>query len=118
MFCNGISNISQNFPEYKKYANTELGTLAFYMGIQDITAPIQGTDKDIKLSKIDIEEFLSNDFIKIFGIQYSIPFNLDAETSISEDFGNDTIESMISQVFSNCKRNSFYFGFSRWWWFR
>lgn len=89
---------AQNFPEYKKYANTALRALAFYMGIDDITIPVPGKGEDVKLSKIDIEEFLSNDFVKIFGTQCSIPFYLDAETSISEDFGNDTTESMISQT--------------------
>ena len=89
---------AQNFPEYKKYANTALRALAFYMGIQDISVPVPGSNEDVQLSEIDIEKFLSNDFVKIFGTQCSIPFYLDAETSISEDFSNDTTESMISQT--------------------
>ena len=89
---------AQNFPEYKKYANTALRSLAFYMGISDMVIPIPGTMKDKKLSKIDIEDFVSTDFTKIFGTNCVLPFYLDAETSISEDFGNDTTESMISQT--------------------
>ena len=60
--------------------------------------PIPGTMKDEKLSEIDIEDFVSTDFTKIFGTNCVLPFYLDAETSISEDFGNDTTESMISQT--------------------
>ena len=79
---------AQSFPEYKKYANTALRALAFYMGIQDISVPVPGTNEDVQLSKIDIEEFLSNDFVKIFGTQCSIPFYLDAETSFILDIYN------------------------------
>ena len=89
---------AQNFPEYKKYANTALRALAFYMGIQDISVPIPGTNEDEQLCKLDIEHFMSTDFTKIFGSNCVVPFYLDAETSISEDFSNDTAESMIAQT--------------------
>lgn len=89
---------AQNFPEYKKYANTALRALAFYMGIQDISVPIPGTNEDEQLYKLDIEHFMSTDFTKIFGSNCVVPFYLDAETSISEDFSNDTTESMIAQT--------------------
>ena len=91
-------SFAQNFIEYRKYANTALRALAFYMGIQDMKVPVPGTVEDEKLSEIDITHFMSNDFVKLFGTQCVVPFYLDAETSISEDFSNDTTESMISQT--------------------
>ena len=89
---------AQNFNEYRKYANTALRALAFFMGIQDMRVPIPGKDKDELLSALDITHFMSNDFTKLFGTHCVVPFYLDAETSISEDFSNDTTESMISQT--------------------
>lgn len=89
---------AQNFREYKKYANTALRSLAFFMGIQDMKVPVPGSTRDELLSQLDITHFMSNDFTKIFGAHCVLPFYLDAETSISEDFSNDTTESMISQT--------------------
>ena len=72
--------------------------LLFLYGHLRYNIPIPGIDNDEKLFEIDIEEFLSNDFEQIFSTQYSIPIYLDAEATIIEDFGKDTIESMISQT--------------------
>lgn len=92
-------SFSSNFGQYKKYANTALRALAFYMGIEDCSVPIPGKDGEMdKLRNLDIERWMSNSFTKLFGAQTTLPFFLDAETSISEDFSNDTTESMISQT--------------------
>lgn len=92
-------SFASNFSQYKKYANTALRALAFYMGIQDCSIPIPGKDGGFeKLRNLDIENWMSNKFTKLFGAQTTLPFFLDAETSISEDFSNDTTESMISQT--------------------
>ena len=40
---------AQNFPEYKKYANTALRALAFYMGIQDISVQVMKMYNYLKL---------------------------------------------------------------------
>ena len=91
-------SFASNFPEYKKYANTALRALAYYMGIQDCEVPIPGKDGTEKLRNIDIEHWMDNKFTRLFGTQTTLPFFLDAETSISEDFSNDTTESMVSQT--------------------
>ena len=84
-----------DFPEYQKYANIELRALAQFMGIGHVRIP--AADKSVKLSNIRVEDLLSEDFARLFGANTTIPFFLDAETSISEEFGNDTTESMLSQ---------------------
>lgn len=89
-------SFSSNFPEFKLYANAALRALAYYMGIADCTVPIPGKNKTCTLKKLDIEAWMSNDFVRNFGAQNTIPFFLDAETQISEDFSNDTSESIIS----------------------
>ena len=89
---------AQDFEEYKKYAETSLRALAYFMGIQDVKVPVPGTNYDEKLGSLRLQHFMSNDFTKIFGTHCVLPFYLDAETSISEDFSNDTTESMISQT--------------------
>lgn len=92
-------SFTSNFPQYKRYANTALRALAFYMGIEDCKIPIPGKDGQMeKLKNLDIERWMSNSFTRLFGTQTTLPFFLDAETSISEDFSNDTTESMISQT--------------------
>lgn len=88
-----------NFPEYKKYANTALRSLAMYMGIGNVKVTPPGTYKSPKkLSSIDVEDYMNNAFTKLFGSQCVVPFYLDAETSINESFSNNTTESMISQT--------------------
>ena len=104
-------SFSSDFTSYKKYANTALRTLAFYMGIQDVIVPIPGMDpdgnekSDVKLRNLDIEDFLVTPFVKRFGNQ-ALPFYLDANTSISEDYTNSTTESMISQTANGFSQNA------------
>lgn len=88
-----------NFNKYRKYANTALRVLSYYMGIGDVEVIPPGTNrKAVKLNNIDINKYMKNDFTKLFGSQPTVPFYVDAETSISESFSNSTTESMISQT--------------------
>lgn len=87
-----------NFPEYKKYANVALRALALFMGIGDVDIPVPGQTGNIKLSNIDVEDFMNNSFTKLFGTQCVVPFFVDAETSIQESYSNSTTESMIAQT--------------------
>jgi hypothetical protein len=89
-------SFTSNFPEFKLYANAALRALAYYMGIADCTVPIPGKNKTCTLKNLDIKAWMSNDFVRNFGAQNVLPFFLDAETQISEDFSNDTSESIIS----------------------
>lgn len=84
-----------NFPEFQKYVNISVRALAQFMGIGHVIIP--GYSEDIRLDSFNLEALLSNDFHRLFGANTTIPFFLDAETSISESFGNDTTESMLSQ---------------------
>ena len=93
-------SFQSNFNEYKKYANTALRALALFMGINKIKIPVPKTEgklKFVELGKLDVEDFMNNDFTRMFGTQQVVPFFLDAETSISESYSNSTTESMISQ---------------------
>lgn len=88
-----------NFPEYKKYANVALRALAMFMGIGDVKVVPPGTvGNGTKLSNIDVEKYMNNDFTKLFGTQCVVPFYLDAESAINETFTNNTTESMIAQT--------------------
>lgn len=86
---------TSDFPEYQKYANIALRALAQFMGIGHVRIP--AASKSVRLDSIRVEDLLSEDFARLFGANTTIPFFLDAETSISEDFSNDTSESMLSQ---------------------
>ena len=90
---------NSNFPEFKKYANAALRTLAMLLGIQDLEAPIPGgKGAMIRLGDIDVEAFMNNSFTKLFGTQCVVPFFVDSDNSISDSFSNSTTESMISQT--------------------
>jgi hypothetical protein len=89
-------SFTSNFPQYKRYANAALRALAYYMGISDCEVPIPGKDQTEKLKYIDIERWMNNDFTRLFGTQTTLPFFLDAETQITEDYSNDTSESILS----------------------
>ena len=83
--------------EYCKYANLALRALAQYMGISDVYIPT-ANGGEVQLREIRVQDLLNEDFEVMFGDQMFIPFYLDAETSISESFSNETTESMLSQT--------------------
>lgn len=92
-------SFTSNFPLYKQYANVALRALSLYMGIGDVEIPIPGKNgKMVKLNNIDVEGFMNTSFTRLFGSQSTVPFFLDAETSISESFTNNTTESIVSQT--------------------
>ena len=87
------------FVEYAKYVNTAVRGLSMFLGIGDLDIPIPGKEnKTIKLEKFYIEEFMGSEYERLFGSLMSIPFYIDAESSISDSFGNSTTESMVAQT--------------------
>ena len=94
-----IYSFTSNFPLYKQYANVALRALAMYMGIGDMEIPVPGkSGGTVVLKNIDVEGFMNTAFTKLFGSQATVPFFLDAETSISESFSNSTTESIVAQT--------------------
>lgn len=79
-----------------KYINTAACALAKFKGIEDEVIPTP-TGGSIRMREFNILRLLNPDFSRHFGAQTSIPFYLDSETQISENFSNDTTESMLSQ---------------------
>lgn len=77
--------------EYQAYFNTAARSLAILMGIGD--RKLHGTG--VKLSNIRLDDLYDNNFRKGFGAMYSIPFFVEAETSISESFSNGTTQSIL-----------------------
>lgn len=91
-------SFASKFTEYEKYVNVCFKALAKYMNIEDMEIPLPGRAKPVKLSNLTLSDMLSDSFTKFFGAQTVVPFYVDAETSISENFSNGTTESMISQA--------------------
>lgn len=85
------------FTEYCKYANMALRVLAQFMNIGDKMIYTANGDRK-RLRNIRVQDLISNDFRKAFNADVVIPFYLDAETSITENFSNDTTESLLSQT--------------------
>ena len=90
-------SFTSQFTEYCQYANLALRALALYMGIADVEIPTSNGGY-CALKKIRVQQLLNHDFEVLFGDEMFIPFYLDAETSISESFSNETTESMLSQT--------------------
>ena len=90
-------SFSSSFTEYQRYANIALRALAQFMNIGDVEVPAT-TRPYVKLNKIRVEDLLNKQFQKMFGTNLTIPFYLDAETSVTESFSNGTTESLLSQA--------------------
>ncbi len=95
---NRYYSFEASFEEYRLYANVACKMALFYLGLKDINIPIPGTKEYVKGADFNIEKFLNNDFSKLFGSQTTLPFFVDAETSISEDFSNSTTESILANT--------------------
>ena len=95
---NRYYSFSANFDEYAKYLNASCRAVLFYLGLQDVEIPIPGTEKKEIGSRFMIQHFMNNDFTKAWGSQATLPFFVDAETSISEDYSNSTTESMLAST--------------------
>lgn len=95
-----------NFNEYRKYVNLAIRSLANIMNIGSLTVPVPGSNVAMYLENFDIMLMLNKKFQKLFGTQTVIPFYVDAVTSISESFSNNTTESMISQQVNQFSRGA------------
>ena len=93
---NRYYSFEASFESYRLYANVACKMALFYLGLKDVNIPIPGTKDYVVGGDFDIEKFLNNDFTKLFGAQTTLPFYVDAETSISEDFSNSTTESILA----------------------
>lgn len=90
-------SFGSQFQEYCKYANMALRILAQFMNIGNRQI-IDANGKTVRLKRICVQNLISNDFRKAFNADVVIPFYIDAETSITENFSNDTTESLLSQT--------------------
>lgn len=90
-------SFGSQFAEYCKYANMALRVLAQFMNIGHVKIPTANGGKT-RLRNVRVQDLLSNSFRKAFAADSVIPFYLDAETSITENFSNDTTESILSQT--------------------
>lgn len=86
------------FVEYAKYVNTAVRGLSLFLGIGDAEIPVPGKNTKIKLNSFHIEDMMGSEYERLFGTLLSIPFYIDAESSITESFGNSTTESMVAQT--------------------
>lgn len=86
------------FVEYAKYVNTAVRGLSLFLGIGDEEIPVPGKNTKIKLNSFHIEDMMGSEYERLFGTLLSIPFYIDAESSITESFGNSTTESMVAQT--------------------
>ena len=91
-------SFASRFTEYSKYVNICFTTLSKYLGIGEMRIPVPNEGKLIRLDKLRLQDLLSDSFVKYCGAQTVVPFYVDAETSITENFSNGTTESMISQA--------------------
>lgn len=90
-------SLSGNFTEYQRYANIALRALAVFMNIGDVRIPTPESG-NVRLREIRVEQLLNKNFQKMFGTNLVVPFYLDAETAVTEQFGNSTTESILSQA--------------------
>ena len=82
--------------EYYTYVNPLCRAAAIYLGIEDLVLPGAKTS----LKKLNWEDFTETGISSIgsFGTYRSIPFYVDSETSISENFSNSTTSSQLSST--------------------
>ena len=80
---------------YYSFVNKTLRSLAYFMGIADREITIGRYTQ--RLGLFDWKESLNIDFKSMLAAEESIPFYLDSDTSISENFTNNTTESQLSQ---------------------
>lgn len=78
--------------EYGQYFCTAARALATLMGIDN--RPIYGK-LGATLGNLRLEDLIDSNFKQMMGAVYSIPFFVEAETSISESFSNGTTQSIL-----------------------
>lgn len=95
LFSNGrFYSFTPNMVDYFNYVQTAARALAILMGIGDRVVPGTG----MKLSSLKMEKLVDPKFKKFAGSVYSVPFFVEAETSISESFSNSTTQSIMDGV--------------------
>ena len=101
--------LKYDYIEYFAYVNAMLRSAAFFLGIQDETLDVDdettGKNNGKKLGKLNWyfdnngsgNNFDNNGLSKFLGTYAgAIPFYVEAETRISDDFGNSTTQSSLS----------------------
>lgn len=83
--------------DYCDYVNTAVRALSIFMGIQDKFIP-EGAGGEMHLGNFMLQRFMNPDFARFANAQSCVPFYLDAETSVSESFSNDTTDSILSSA--------------------
>ena len=78
--------------EYGQYFCTAARALATLMGIDK--RPIYGKP-GATLGNLRLEDLIDSNFKQMMGAMYSIPFFVEAETSVSESFSNGTTQSIL-----------------------
>lgn len=84
------------YDEYYEFVNHTLRILASYMGIGKQTVTIGNESRT--LDSIRWERTLNRSFSQYINTAEAIPFYLDSEVSVSENFSNNTSPSMLSQM--------------------
>ena len=78
--------------EYGQYFCTAARALATLMGIDK--RPVYGKP-GTTLGRLRLEDLIDSNFKQMMGAMYSIPFFVEAETSVSESFSNGTTPSIL-----------------------
>ena len=78
--------------EYGQYFCTAARALATLMGIDK--RPVYGKP-GTTLGRLRLEDLIDSNFKQMMGAMYSIPFFVEAETSVSESFSNGTTQSIL-----------------------
>ena len=85
-----------DFPEFCKYVDTAVRALSLFMGISGES--VYDHYGGMKLGDFSLARFSNTAFSQIFNANVSVPFYLDSDNSVSENFSNDSKESMLSQA--------------------
>ena len=80
-----------DYEGYYKYVNQMCRAMAFFMGIED--TKVNG----VKLKNFNWRGDIESDLSKVINYTKCVAFYIDSEKSISENFSNNTTESMLKQ---------------------
>lgn len=92
--CGKYYTFKYKYNDFFKFVNPQLRTLANLMGIGETHISIGSESAQLKY--FDWSKTLNNDFKQYFSAAEAIPFYLDSETSINEEFSNSTTESALA----------------------
>ena len=84
-------SLKPDYTEYFKYVNPMCRTAAIYMGLQDVV--VDGS----RLGTKNWSSAVNDNFSKLFSVYHGCTaWYCDSASNISDSFGNDTTESMVS----------------------